>query len=172
MRKRCKLRQLFFRTAQTFCKHCALTIQIVMRNFPTEKVIEKKMYRTDFWSSSRGQLRKSVLYKLSSPIIKTFKIGSENLPIFSTLHVQIGKIFKKSIFSNFDFHAFDIHSWNSIKKWPRSLIFIESIEHFSRNRYFSTLFDSSHGHMTHFKNRPRTFFSLFLPPMIGKTAWR
>ena len=44
---------------------------------------------------------------------------------FSTLHVQIGKIFKKSIFSNFDFRAFDILSWKSIEKWPRSLIFIE-----------------------------------------------
>ena len=51
---------------------------------------------------------------------------SENLPFFfSTLHGQTSKIFKKSIFSNFDIRAFDILSWKSIEKWPRSLIFIE-----------------------------------------------
>ena len=43
----------------------------------------------------------------------------------STLHVQIGKILKKSNFSNFYFCASDILSLKSIQKWPGSLIFIE-----------------------------------------------
>ena len=47
--------------------------------------------------------------------MKNFKNGIENLPIFSTLHVQIGKIFKKLSFSNFDYRAFD----NGISKSDR-----------------------------------------------------
>ena len=59
---------------------------------------------------TENQGKKSVFNILSPPIIKNFKIGSENLPIFSTLHVQKGKIFKKSIFSNLNLRAFDILS--------------------------------------------------------------
>ena len=54
--------------------------------------------------------KKSVLNTLSPPIMNNYKIGSANLRIFSTLHVQIDQIFEKSIFSNFDFRAFDILS--------------------------------------------------------------
>ena len=56
---------------------------------------------------------------------KTWKSGMKIFGFFSTLHVQIGKIFEKSIFSNFDFRAFGILRLKSIEKWPRSLIFIE-----------------------------------------------
>ena len=64
---------------------------------------------------AENQRKKSAFNILSVPIMKNFKIGSENLRIFSTLHMQIGKIFKKSIFSNFDFLAFYIISWKSIR---------------------------------------------------------
>ena len=75
---------------------------------------------------AENQQKKSVFNILSAQVMKNFKIGSENFRIFfSTLHVQIGKIFKKSIFSNFDFRGFDILSLKSIEKWPRSLIFIQ-----------------------------------------------
>ena len=77
---------------------------------------------------AENQRKKSVfniVNILSPSIIKNFEIGSENLPIFLTLHVQIGRILKKTKFSNFDFRAFDILSLKSIKKWPRNLIFIE-----------------------------------------------
>ena len=45
---------------------------------------------------------------------KSSKSGLKIRGFFSTLHVQMGKIFKKSIFSNFDFRAFDILSWKSV----------------------------------------------------------
>ena len=74
---------------------------------------------------AENQGNKSVFNILSPSIMKNFKIGSENFRIFSNLHVQIGKIFQKSIFSNFDFRAFDILNWKSIEKWLQSLLFIE-----------------------------------------------
>ena len=107
------------------------------------------MYETDFLISSRGQLRSRTKSKIIGfsetarwnslkikgrcqfliyfhlQLLKTSKLGVKIFGFFSTLHVQISKIFKKSIFSNFDFCAFDILSWKSIEKWPRSLIFIE-----------------------------------------------
>ena len=107
------------------------------------------MYGTDFWISSRGQLRNRTKSKIIGfsktarwnslkinrrsqfliyfhlQLWKTSKSGVKIFGFFSTLHMQIGKIFKKSIFSNLDFRAFVMLSWKSIKKWPRSLIFIE-----------------------------------------------
>ena len=107
------------------------------------------MYEAEFWISSRGQLRNRTKLKIIGfsktarwnslkikersqfliyfhlQLSKTSKSGVKICRFFSTLHVQIGKIFKKSIFSNFYFRAFDILSWKSIEKWPRSLIFIE-----------------------------------------------
>ena len=64
---------------------------------------------------AENQRKKLVFNILSPPIMKNFKNGIENLPIFSTLHVQIGKIFKKLSFSNFDYRAFD----NGISKSDR-----------------------------------------------------
>ena len=107
------------------------------------------MYEADFWISSRGQLRNRTKLKIIGfsktarwnslkikersqfliyfhlQLSKTSKSGVKICRFFSILHVQIRIIFKKSIFSNFYFRAFDILSWKSIEKWPHSLIFIE-----------------------------------------------
>ena len=50
---------------------------------------------------AENRRKNSVFHTLSPKITKKFKIGIENLPFFSTLHVQIGKIFKKKIFFKF-----------------------------------------------------------------------
>ena len=65
---------------------------------------------------AENQQKKSVFNIFYLQLWKTSKSGVKIFGFFSTLHMQIGKIFKKSIFSNFDFRAFDILSWKSIEK--------------------------------------------------------
>ena len=95
-----------------------------------EKGIDKKMYETDFWISSRGQLRNRTKLKIIGfsktarwnllkingrsqfliyfhlQLEKTLKSEVKKFGFFSTLHVQIGKIFKKIDFFKFWFSRF------------------------------------------------------------------
>ena len=60
------------------------------------------------FAENRG--KQLVFNILSPPIIKNFKIGSENFPIFFDFTCADRQNFKKSIFSNFYFRVFDILS--------------------------------------------------------------
>ena len=94
-----------------------------LRNRTKSKIIGfSKIAR---WNSLKINERSQFLIYFHLQLWKTSKSEVKIFGFFSTLHVQMGKNFKKSIFSNFDFRTFDILSWKSIKKWPRSLIFIE-----------------------------------------------
>ena len=94
-----------------------------LRNRTKSKIIG--FSKTARWNSLKINRRSQFLIYFHLQLWKTSKSGVKIFGFFSTLHMQIGKIFKKSIFSNFDFRAFDILSWKSIEKWPGSLIFIE-----------------------------------------------
>ena len=94
-----------------------------LRNRTKSKIIG--FSKTARWNSLKINRRSQFLIYFHLQLWKTSKSGVKIFGFFSTLHMQIGKIFKKSIFSNFDFRAFVMLSWKSIKKWPRSLIFIE-----------------------------------------------
>ena len=126
------LGRFFFRMTKTFCKHCALTISdIVMRFFPTngernrEKNVRDRFLNFVTWSAEESDKvenyrflqnysmkfaenrgKQLVFNILSPPIIKNFKIGSENFPIFFDFTCADRQNFKKIDFFEFLFSRF------------------------------------------------------------------
>ena len=117
-------------TTKICSRDCGLTIlDIDNRFFATNRKINgAKSLRASFYNVenyrflqnysievAENQRKKSVFNVLSPPIIKNLKIGGEIFPSFFDFKcADRQKFSKKSIFSNFDFRAFDILSWKSI----------------------------------------------------------
>ena len=97
----------FFRSTQTLCSDCALTISDIAKQFfhPTEKGTEKKMSERLFSISSRGQLRSRTKSKIIG-FSKTARWISMKIKLrghFSILfQLRISKA-QKSKFEKIDF---------------------------------------------------------------------
>ena len=122
--KKRTLGHFFFRSSQTLCSDCVLTISdIAKRFFPSNRKTNcKETGRSTFldfvtWLAeesdkvenyrflencsmelAENQQKKSVFNILSSPIIKNFKIGSENLRIFFDFSCADRQNFQKNGF--------------------------------------------------------------------------
>ena len=154
------LRSLFFRWTVTLCSDCALTISdIAKRFFPSnrERNREENGRATFFdfvtWAAEESDKvenyrflencsiefaenqQKSVFNIFSPPIMKNFKIGSENFRIFFDFTCADRQNFQKNRFFQILIFALFIFSTERVSKSDHAAWFSsKSIEQFSRNR--------------------------------------
>ena len=139
------------------------------------------MYGTDFWISSRGQLRISMKIKLRGHfsilfqlrISKARKSKFEKIDFLKILPICICKVEKNPKIFTPDFEVFHNWRWKYIKNWLLPLIFSE----FHRAVFEKPIIFN----FVRFLSWPRDeiqksvpyIFSLFLSPLVEKkTAWR